>query len=138
MTREEKIKRFDELCHKHSECSDCPINKVNICDFLSTEELTDKQLDYGLAEFGEEEQADPGQHEFDVVSYPAHYAKTSIECIDAMIETQGVEAVKAFCVCNAFKYLWRHNRKNGNEDIKKASWYLNKAVELMKGGQNEN
>lgn len=81
---------------------------------------------------------DPGQHEFDVVSRPAHYAKTSIECIDAMIETQGVEAVKAFCVCNAFKYLWRHNRKNGNEDIKKASWYLNKAVELMKGGQNEN
>lgn len=77
------------------------------------------------------EDADPGQHEFDVVSRPAHYAKTSIECIDAMIETQGVEAVKAFCVCNAFKYLWRHNEKNGDEDIKKANWYLNKAVELM-------
>ena len=68
---------------------------------------------------------------FDVVSRPKHYANTSIECIDAMIETQGVEAVKAFCVCNAFKYLWRHNSKNGDEDIKKANWYLNKAVELM-------
>lgn len=77
------------------------------------------------------EYEDPGQHEFDVVNRPAHYTKTSIECIDAMIETQGVEAVKAFCVCNAFKYLWRHNSKNGDEDIKKASWYLNKAVELM-------
>lgn len=69
--------------------------------------------------------------EYDVVSRPQHYASTSIECIDAMRETQGDEAVKAFCVCNAFKYLWRHNRKNGDEDIKKASWYLNKAVELM-------
>ena len=131
MTREEKIKRFDELCHKREGCGDCPINRVNICDFLSTAELTDKQLDYGLAAFGEKGQSDPGQHEFDVVLRPKHYASTSIECIDAMRETQGDEAVKAFCVCNAFKYLWRHNRKNGDEDIKKASWYLNKAVELM-------
>ena len=75
---------------------------------------------------------------FDVVSRPKHYANTSIECIDAMVETQGVEAVKAFCVCNAFKYLWRHNEKNGDEDIKKASWYLNKAVELMGRSQHEN
>ena len=80
-----------------------------------------------------DESEDTGQHEFDVVERPQHYASTSIECIDAMRETQGDEAVKAFCVCNAFKYLWRHNRKNGDEDIKKASWYLNKAVEIMEG-----
>ena len=84
------------------------------------------------------EDADPGQHEFDVVTKPKHYASTSIECIDAMIETQGVEAVKAFCVCNAFKYLWRHNSKNGDEDVKKANWYLNKAAELMGRGQHDN
>jgi hypothetical protein len=70
--------------------------------------------------------------EFDVVERPQHYASTSIECIDAMMETQGVEATKDFCICNAFKYLWRHNNKNGDEDIKKANWYLNKAVELMR------
>lgn len=72
-----------------------------------------------------------GQLEFDVVSRPQHYASTSIECIDAMVETQGPEAVKDFCICNAFKYLWRHNSKNGDEDVRKANWYLNKAVELM-------
>ncbi len=71
--------------------------------------------------------------DFDVVERPQHYTKTSIECIDAMRETQGVEATKQFCICNAFKYLWRHNSKNGDEDIKKASWYLNKAVSLMEG-----
>ena len=68
---------------------------------------------------------------YDAVKKPQHYASTSVECIDMMEETQGAEAVINFCVCNAFKYLWRHNQKNGTEDIKKASWYLNKAVELM-------
>lgn len=66
----------------------------------------------------------------DNVEHPAHYTGGSIECIDAMIETQGVEAVKDFCICNAFKYLWRHGKKNGVEDVKKAAWYLNKFVEL--------
>ena len=73
------------------------------------------------------------ENKFDVVGCPQHYTSTSIECIDAMRETQGVEATKQFCICNAFKYLWRHNAKNGDEDIKKASWYLNKAVSLMEG-----
>lgn len=71
------------------------------------------------------------ENKFDVVERPQHYASTSIECIDAMRETQGDEAVKHFCECNAFKYLWRHNSKNGDEDVRKASWYLNKAVEIM-------
>lgn len=75
----------------------------------------------------------------DWVNKPPHYTGTSIECIDAMVETQGRERVIDFCICNAFKYLWRHDWKNGFEDIKKAAWYLNKAVELgeiVKGGQN--
>lgn len=66
----------------------------------------------------------------DNVQHPAHYIGGSIECIDAMAETQGVEAVKNFCICNAFKYLWRHGKKNGVEDVKKAAWYLNKFIEL--------
>ena len=66
----------------------------------------------------------------DNVEHPAHYTGGSIECIDAMAETQGVEAVKNFCICNTFKYLWRHGKKNGVEDVKKAAWYLNRFIEL--------
>lgn len=66
----------------------------------------------------------------DNVNHPAHYETSKFECIDVMIETQGVEAVKNFCLCNAFKYLYRHNRKNGLEDIRKAQWYINKYIEL--------
>lgn len=66
----------------------------------------------------------------DNVNHPSHYETGNFECIDVMIETQGKEAVMDFCVCNAFKYIYRHNNKNGIEDVKKAKWYLDKYIEL--------
>lgn len=69
--------------------------------------------------------------EFDPVNRPEHYANCKVECIDAMIDTYGIEAVKNFCLLNAFKYHWRHNQKNGDEDIKKATWYMDKYKELV-------
>ena len=68
--------------------------------------------------------------EEDVVNHHSHYESGKFECIEVMLETQGKEAVLNFCLCNAFKYLYRHNRKNGLEDIKKSQWYINKYVEL--------
>ena len=66
----------------------------------------------------------------DMVNHPAHYETGKFECIDVMQETQGKEAVLNFCICNAFKYLYRFRKKNGVEDIKKAQWYINKFIEL--------
>lgn len=57
-------------------------------------------------------------------------SKTFSGIAKAMAEQWGGEAVKNFCICNAFKYLWRHGKKNGVEDVKKAVWYLNKFIEL--------
>lgn len=65
----------------------------------------------------------------DPVNHPAHYTSGGIECIDAMQAAFGAEVVKDFCLCNAFKYLWRHRSKNGVEDLKKARWYLNRLIE---------
>ena len=65
----------------------------------------------------------------DPVNHPKHYTG-KYECIDVMIELFGVEAVKNFCACNAFKYIWRFREKNGIEDVKKADWYLNKLIEM--------
>lgn len=63
--------------------------------------------------------------EHDNVNNPQHYAgSTSLECIECMRVTFGAKAVYDFCLCNAFKYLWRYKNKNGEEDIKKARWYL--------------
>lgn len=69
----------------------------------------------------------------DNVNHPAHYETGKFECIEVMLETQGVESVLNFCQCNAFKYLYRAKRKNGLEDMKKAVWYLNKYIELKEG-----
>lgn len=66
----------------------------------------------------------------DMVSHPPHYTNGSIECIDAMKAAFGDETVANFCICNAFKYIWRHMLKNGRVDIDKAIWYLNKYKEL--------
>lgn len=50
-----------------------------------------------------------------------------------MIAAYGKEAVMCFCKCNAFKYLFRFEKKNGIEDIKKAQWYQDKYIELKNG-----
>ena len=67
----------------------------------------------------------------DNVNHPQHYALPGgIECFDVMLAVFGVEAMKLYCVINAFKYLFRFRRKNGLEDIKKARWYLDKRIAL--------
>lgn len=67
----------------------------------------------------------------DMVNHPPHYTQGGIECIDAMEAAYGTEAVIMFCMCNAFKYQWRFNNKNGREDILKCQWYQNKMVQLQ-------
>ena len=71
------------------------------------------------------------EKEHENVNHPSHYETGKFECIDVMIETQGIEETKNFCVCNAFKYIYRHNMKNGEEDLRKAKWYLDKYMELI-------
>ena len=77
----------------------------------------------------------PAGGESEEVNHPAHYAG-EIECIDVMLDTMGPEDVKGFCLCNAFKYLWRCKKKHDTpeEDVEKAVWYLQKYLEL--GGKS--
>ena len=63
------------------------------------------------------------------VNHPEHYQGKN-ECIDVMLAMFGVEAVKHFCMCNAYKYRFRADKKNGAEDIAKAEWYESKLIEL--------
>lgn len=65
----------------------------------------------------------------DNVNHPSHY-QGKHECIDEMIAMFGVEAVKSFCKCNVYKYRYRADKKNGQEDLNKADWYMDKLMEL--------
>lgn len=68
------------------------------------------------------------------VNHPKHYnIPGRKECIEEMLDIFGVEAVQTFCKLNAYKYRYRHELKNGTEDLEKADWYINKLLEL--GGE---
>ena len=129
-------------CDKYEWCEQCPIEfEDGECIFTAFAHLTNEEMidelnkklgiceghcpdpDATVENFHKEQAADN-------VNHPKHYETGKFECIDVMVETQGVEAVQFFCICNAFKYVYRHKYKNGCEDIKKAIWYLNKFVEL--------
>ena len=63
----------------------------------------------------------------DMVNSPPHYNEAGIECIDAIAAALG-EGYEYYLQGNIMKYLWRYRYKNGSEDLKKASWYLDKLI----------
>jgi hypothetical protein len=77
--------------------------------------------------------------ELDMVNHPPHYEEGKIECIEAMEEVIGRDGVIEFCIGNTFKYIWRHLKKHKSplEDLKKARWYLDKAIYLLEENTNE-
>ena len=61
----------------------------------------------------------------DMVNHPPHYTAGGIEPID-YIEANNLD----FHLGNAVKYISRAEHKNTFEqDLKKAIWYLNRAIE---------
>jgi hypothetical protein len=61
------------------------------------------------------------------VNHPAHYRPGTYEAIN-VIEAWGL----GFCLGNAVKYIARHNLKGSAlEDLKKARWYIDRAVAAL-------
>lgn len=52
------------------------------------------------------------------------------DCFDKMVELYGINEAMSFCKLNAFKYLYRCDRKAGDDDLSKALMYLEKYFEL--------
>ena len=65
----------------------------------------------------------------DVVNHPEHYKHGGMETID-VIEAWGL----GYHLGNTVKYISRAKHKgNELEDLKKAQWYLNRAIENLDG-----
>jgi hypothetical protein len=62
----------------------------------------------------------------DLVNAPPHYRQGGIECIDAIRAALTEEEFRGFIKGNAIKYTWREKHKGGDEDLKKAAWYLDR------------
>lgn len=65
----------------------------------------------------------------DPVNRPAHYTRSAVETIDA-IEAWGL----GFHLGNVVKYVSRAGHKGAAvEDLKKARWYLDRAIRRAEG-----
>lgn len=66
----------------------------------------------------------------DNINHPAHYTYGTLEVIDAI---EGLEL--PYHLGNALKYIARAGRKDPaktEEDLRKALWYIERYIELMK------
>ena len=129
MTVEEVREALKSYCQSREACSPsnkppCPLLGRRGCYICEDEEylretfkILCRSSDY------------KGPKETEAVDHPAHY-QGKHECIDEMIALFGAEAVKHFCMCNVYKYRFRAANKNGQEDISKAEWYMDKLMEL--------
>lgn len=123
MTVEDKRFLVQDYCNGRS-CADCKLFNIWTTDSAPCIVIpcaTETELDMALAIIGTTKS--------DSVNHPSHY-QGKHECIDEMIALFGVEAVKAFCKCNVYKYRYRASAKNGQEDLDKANWYMDKLLEL--------
>jgi hypothetical protein len=65
-----------------------------------------------------------------VIDHPHHYNNSGIQCsCGRPIECIDITSRMDFVIGNTMKYLWRYKDKNGLEDLRKAAWYLNYAIE---------
>jgi hypothetical protein len=66
----------------------------------------------------------------DNVNHPPHYNQGGIECIEAIKAALGSGFV-SYLRGNVLKYLWRCEHKGGIEDLRKAAFYLDRAIKEM-------
>ena len=69
----------------------------------------------------------------DPVQHPAHYTTGKIECIDYIEDKE-----LGYHLGNAVKYITRAGKKDPAktvEDLKKAVWYIQRKIKLLKEGE---
>lgn len=91
-----------------------------------------ENCDYTDCDDENDEDTQPDVQPYEYVDGPAHYHGT--ECIENMRKLYGDEAVRWFCICNAYKYRFRNGSKPGvsaKQDDEKAHWYEDYAAKMM-------
>lgn len=73
----------------------------------------------------------------DKINNPKHYTSSQATCSRCHEKIECIEISKefGFHLGNVIKYIWRHQHKNGLEDLKKARFYLNDYI--RRAGENE-
>ena len=114
-------------------CKDCLFLRTgNICMHAWHSGEVQPEIMRECAQF--QYNANDGKNVGDNVNSPSHYNQGGVECIEALKAALGDKFI-GFLVGNVLKYCWRYQHKNGLEDLRKAQYYLNRAIEEMSNEQ---
>ena len=131
-TRDEMVRTLVKFCDECHGCNICLLEKFSggvMCDF-------DEWSDDKLAIAYDHVYKNMDENVPDMVNHPQHYTQGGIECIDALkAATVGKRGIEAVCVANVIKYLWRYEKKNGIEDIRKAKFYIERLLKELQESQ---
>jgi hypothetical protein len=77
--------------------------------------------------------------EKDMVNHPPHYTSKAVcDKCNCPIECIDITRHMSFNLGNAVKYLWRWQSKGGLEDLRKARWYLEDAINDLERKREQN
>lgn len=83
------------------------------------------------AELSEENRKLKEGIKMDNVNHPSHYTEGKIECIEYIEDKLTLKEYRGYIKGNVLKYITREKYKNGDEDLKKAKWYLDRLVNRL-------
>ena len=133
MTRDEMVLALDKFCDECHGCNICLLEKFSggvMCVF-------DEWSDDKLAIAYDHVYKNMDENVPDMVNHPQHYTQGGLECIDALkAATGGKRGIEAVCVANVIKYLWRYEKKNGIEDVRKAKFYIERLLKELEESQH--
>ena len=131
-TRDEMVRTLAKFCDDCHGCNICLLEKFSggvMCDFY---EWSDDKLAIAY----DHVYKNMDENAPDMVNHPQHYTQGGIECIDALkAATVGKRGIEAVCVANVIKYLWRYEKKNGIEDVRKAKFYIERLLKELEESQ---
>jgi len=74
----------------------------------------------------------------DMIDHPPHYNSSPAKCeCGRRIECIDITRHMSFNLGNSLKYLWRWQDKGGIEDLRKARWYLEDAINELERKQDK-
>ena len=122
----------DDINECNSDCENCELAELDDRDEKDDDGCEAEEHPEWPHPIKDDTNAQPESPQYEYVNGPAHYHGT--ECIENMRKLFGDEAVRWFCICNAYKYRFRDGSKPGvaaEQDEEKARWYENYAVKMM-------
>lgn len=109
-----------------------PWEQQPLANFLREKLQMESTLGYRLQGV-QNQQETSAQTKQDMVNHPPHYTRGGIECIDAIKAALTEQEFRGYLKGTAMAYIWRERYKNGDEDVAKAGWYINRICGVDKG-----